>query len=247
MPTFLVLHLDAPLLSFGAPAVDKHGVIQRMPALSMVTGLVANALGYDHAEAEKTTRMQERLRFGARCDLPGERLVDYHTVFLGHPYLEKGWTTRGRVDGRGGASSDETHERYRHYFADAAYTLAVTLEPADEAPTLDELEQALREPERPLFLGRKCCLPSTPVLAGRIEAGSIREALEKAPLPPERARWMESRTLTAWWPAGSALEGDDEASRIVPVTDERDWVNQIHGGRRFWREGRVTVTEANHE
>ena len=30
----LLMRLDAPLMSFGAPMVDKHGVIQPWPALS---------------------------------------------------------------------------------------------------------------------------------------------------------------------------------------------------------------------
>jgi len=242
MRTYLVMRWDAPLVSFGAPAVDNHGVIQRVPALSMLAGLVANALGYDHADAETTTRLQERLCFGARCDVAGTRLTDFHTVYLGHAHLAAGWTTHGTPEGRAGANSEETHIRYRDYFVDAAYTLVVALDPADESPTLDEVERALREPERPLFIGRKCCLPSVPMAAGRVEAASIREALERAPLPPERARTLKEGPFDAWWPAANALEGDDETSRLVPVTDERDWVNQIHGGRRFWREGLVEVT-----
>ena len=41
----LLLRLDAPLMSFGAPMVDSNGVIQEFPALSMLTGLLGNALG----------------------------------------------------------------------------------------------------------------------------------------------------------------------------------------------------------
>ena len=36
----LLLRLDAPLVSFGGPMVDHRGVVQRMPALSMITGLL---------------------------------------------------------------------------------------------------------------------------------------------------------------------------------------------------------------
>ncbi|EQD38829.1 CRISPR-associated protein, Cas5e-type, partial [mine drainage metagenome] len=39
----LLIRLEAPLMSFGATAVDARGVIQRWPAASLLTGLCANA------------------------------------------------------------------------------------------------------------------------------------------------------------------------------------------------------------
>lgn len=66
------------------------------------------------------------------------------------------WTTRGsKEDRRGGEGSSGTHIRYRHYHADRVQIVALTLVPSDPAPTLDDLENALKHPARPLFLGRK--------------------------------------------------------------------------------------------
>ena len=42
---WLVLHLEAPLLAFGGVAIDQIGIIRDFPAASMLTGLLANALG----------------------------------------------------------------------------------------------------------------------------------------------------------------------------------------------------------
>lgn len=121
MHDILLLRFDAPLMSFGAPAVDNRRVIQEMPALSQVVGLLGNALGYDHADGDALSRLQTRLRLGSRADRPGEALVDYQTVDLGQDFLsEPGWTTRGKPEVRGGGFSKGTHIRYRHFWADAA-------------------------------------------------------------------------------------------------------------------------------
>jgi CRISPR system Cascade subunit CasD len=44
------MRLEAPLMAFGGEAIDNYGVIRDFPALSMVTGLLANALGYRREE-----------------------------------------------------------------------------------------------------------------------------------------------------------------------------------------------------
>jgi CRISPR system Cascade subunit CasD len=235
----LLLRLDAPLMSFGGPVVDNHGVIQDLPCLSTLVGLLANALGWEHGDAERLQRLQARLRFGVRRDRQGSRLADFQTVDLGQPFLAAGWTTRGAPEGRdGGDAKVGTHIRYRDYLADAVYTVALALEPADETPSLTDLEAALAEPERPLFIGRKCCLPAAPLLLGRIEAESVRAALGRAE-PLAKARRDEG-PVAAWWPEE---EAGGAASRVVAVTDERDWRNQIHVGRRLVRHGLVEIEE----
>lgn len=240
----LLLRLDAPLVSFGAPAIDQHGVVQAFPALSMLTGLCANALGWDHRDFEALDGLQERIRYAARCDRQGEALVDYHTVDLGQEWMiaeKAGWTTRNRIAHRGGGSSEGTHIRFRHYRADSLHTVALTLE-GEGRPTLDELTDALRQPTRPLFIGRKCCLPAAPILLGVVDGASLVAALAAAPRSPR----SEAGPMQAWWWEGDGATGANGESRIVPVTDERDWANQVHVGRRLMREGRVNPPEADH-
>lgn len=240
----LLLRFDAPLVSFGGVVVDRHGVSFEFPARSLLTGLLANALGLDHRQAELLERLQRRLRHAARCDLPGEAIVDYQTVDLGQSFMLEGWTTRGAPESReGGTASKGTHFRYRHYLADAVYTLALTLEPAAESPTLDDCARALEEPERPLFLGRKCCLPAAPLLLGRRQAASLRAALESE---PRSRRDLSKEPLRAWWPAEEEPPDPGQA-RQLPVCDERDWHNQVHVGRRFQWEGRLEVPEVAHD
>ncbi len=240
MAEILLLRLEGPLMSFGGPLVDQQGVTQRYPALSMLTGLLANALGYDHSEPEKTQKLQQRIRYAVRADLPGDALRDYQTVYLGQDHLvDTGWTTRGTVDERGkGEATSGTHIRYRDYWADASFTVSLMVEPGD--PSLDQIASAVQSPARPLFLGRKPCLPSVPVHLVRVEAPGVLAALRDA---PRSRRAKSGEEVPAWWPDEEPLpEGVARPVRL-PVTDSRDWRNQIHVGRRVICEGVLRLPE----
>ncbi|MFB6351788.1 MAG: type I-E CRISPR-associated protein Cas5/CasD, partial [Bradymonadaceae bacterium] len=132
--------------------------------------------------------------------------------------------------------------RERDYWVDSAHTVAVTLDASSRGPTIDDLANAIREPERPLFIGRKTCLPATRMYRGRIEADTLSGALQRAPLPD---RADDGPDYRAWWPCEPG--GDPEADMAKPVTDRRDWENQIHVGERWIAEGTITVepTEVN--
>jgi CRISPR system Cascade subunit CasD len=238
----LVLQFDAPLVSFGAPSVDQHGVVQAFPALSMLTGLIANALGWEHRHFAELDRLQDRLRYAVRTDRRGEALIDYQTVDLGAEWMESeraGWTTRGRIAERKGASGDTTHQRYRHYRADSLHTVALTLV-GEEPPSVETVAEAFRQPARPLFIGRKCCLPAAPLLVDVVERESL---LTELALRPRMAR-ADHGHLPVWWWQGDEGAAVVNESRVVAVTDERDWRNRVHVGRRLLSEGMVDPPEA---
>ena len=245
----LLLRFDAPLMSFGAPIVDNQGEIQPYPALSMMTGLLGNALGVDHSEFDRLERLQERLRYGSRQDRRGRQIQDYQTVDLSKPYMDddRAWTTYGHRESRaGGSASGGTHICYRDYWADAVHTVAATLDPPDELPTLNDLESAVKHPARPLFLGRKPCLPADSLFAGRMQVDTLPDALVQAPLH-ERA--ADGPTYPAWWPTHPDAKSPSDESPLdedlrEPVTDRRDWQNQIHVGERWIVNGTVTPNTA---
>lgn len=236
----LALRFSAPLMSFGGVLVDEHGVTRQFPAQSMIAGLVANALGYDHRDSNRLQELQTRIGFAARRDRTGDHLIDFQTVLLGQDFLLEGWTTRRTPERRkGGTASKGTHIRKRHYLADAAYTIALTLDPADADPDLDAIEEALRKPERPLFLGRKPCLPSGPLLWKRLTADSLAGALRSLPT------WAAEtpNEVLAWWPHAEGQAVNGEKARVLYLTDERDWKNQIHVGRRRIVETLIEIDE----
>jgi len=221
---YLILVLEAPLIAFGRESVDARGPVSDFPAASMLTGLLANALGWRREQREQHARLQARLHFGARLDRPGTRLTDFQTAQIGKN--DKGWTTRGRPDGRDGGSNsyNSPHLRYREYDADKRVTIALRLQDPMEAPTLDHLVAALDAPARPLFLGRKPCLPSTPLMGGLVEAEGLLQALAGAPLPEDAAR-----PLRVMLPLSETAERQDERRW---VTDARDWISGVHAGGR---------------
>ena len=219
---FLILVLEGPLQSFGAEAVDARGVVSEFPGASLLTGLLANALGWRRTDRDRLDRLQARLRFAARLDRAGERLTDFQTVQLGAG--DRGWTTRGAPEGRAGGAKTyaSPYIRRRDYDADKRVTVALSLDPADEAPQLDELAEALRSPARPLFLGRKPCLPARPIFEALLEADDLPEALAGGAAPDADA---ETRTLL---PIAFRREHDE---RIL-VSDLRNWRSGVHGGQR---------------
>lgn len=221
----LLLRLDAPLMSFGGVSVDQINPVERFPGRSLITGLLGSALGWSHSDRDALDSLQTRLRLAARWDVNPTRIIDYHTVDLGHPFLSgTGWTTRGYREGRGGGEAKSTtHQRYRHYWANGCATVAVGLQGTGD-PTIKQLEGALRAPARPLFIGRKTCLPSGPLLIGLREAASLRAALAEEPLAQHSTRRSPSR-IEACWPVG---EGPGEEVR--EVYDQRDWRNNLHAG-----------------
>jgi CRISPR system Cascade subunit CasD len=202
--------------------------------------MIGNALGWDHSEGERLNRLQDRLRYAARLDRPGTLIVDYQTVDLGQPHMtETGWTTWGRPERRGGLSGDKTHIRYRHYRAGAIVTAVVTLQPEDDDPPLGAVEASLRAPERPLYIGRKSCIPASPIYRGSTEGPSLLAMLRQVPPPPE----VKEIRMFAQWPA------DDESvpeSREILIVEHRDWINQIHAGESKVRQGIIDLAETGH-
>jgi CRISPR system Cascade subunit CasD len=234
----LLLRLDAPLMSFGGVMVDHNGPTDRFPGVSLLAGLLGNALGLRHRDADALQALQARIEFAARWDVAPRPLRDYHTVDLGQPKMRApGWTTRGAPEHRAGgaAAAFGTHQRYRHYWANGILTVALTLL-GEDLPTVNDLADALRAPARPLFLGRKTCLPATPLLLAQSEAPDVLTALRAAPRARRSVDPDPPPTMEACWPVHLGAFG---TSREVAVYDRRDWHNQVHAGRRLRMEGLI--------
>lgn len=234
------MRFDAPLMSFGGVMVDNIGPSDRFPGQSMVAGLLGNALGYSHADSMRLEALQARLEIAARWDVPPVPIVDYQTVELGQPKMRRpGWTTRGVAEHRegGAAAAFGIHQRYRHYLANGVLTLVVALDGLPE-PSLDSIQHALRRPARPLYIGRKTCLPAAPVLLGVLESRDILAALRSVP-PSPRAPATTPLEMEACWPVSL---GEVARSTRVTVYCRRDWRNQVHTGATDRYEGLIEVT-----
>ena len=228
----LVLRLRGPMMSFGMPAIDKHRPTADHPGRAQMTGLLANALGWERTEFLRLAQLQAGLRVASRADRGGTPLEDLQTVDFGQPRLNgTGWTTRGEVQTRSGSAENQvgTYLRYRHYLADAAYTVLVTVTP-EAGTTLDALEQALRRPERPLFLGRSVCPPSMPLfdpVMPQVEGRSWVTCFDSLPLFDDH-----DEVVRFWLPVD---ESDPEFAgcsddSMIRSWDLADWAGQAHRG-----------------
>lgn len=228
---WLLLRFKAPLASFGDITIDSQGKTRSFPAKSMLVGLFANALGWTRSMSLEHQSLQDRIEFGAMYEENNEahRLTDYQTAKLEKD--DKSWSTRGMPVGRfGGAKTYEgSHQRWRDYLTDINQVCVVRLNPENHCPTMEDLASALEFPARPLFLGRKSCLPSTPIFCGWIEAQNITDALIST---------IDSDGTKFWatWPASESTEN---AEQIRTISDERNWVTGLHGGSRRICEGRL--------
>jgi CRISPR system Cascade subunit CasD len=231
---WLILSLEGPLVAFGGVTIDHVGVTRDFPAASMLTGLIGNALGWERTDSAAHQALQDRLVFAARRERESDLgvLTDVQNAKL--EKNERGWTTWGRPEGRAGASYDAPHRRRRDYHTDASVTAALRLEPDQGPPDLDAIAAALDRPARPLFIGRKPCLPSSRILQGEATARTGFEALQGLPAgrdaPP---------ILRAIWPLGEGPTEGDAVTCIVDLPDLRNWKTGLHGGSRRIVEGLI--------
>jgi CRISPR system Cascade subunit CasD len=239
MAHHLILRLDAPLMSFGDVAVDNYGVTDIWPAASLLTGLIANALGYQRTDGASLDELQARLDFACRLDRPGDALRDFQTAALNKD--DQGWTTRGAPEGRAGGAGTYLgkHIRHRDFIADAVVVVALMLKRSVDPPTLADVAAALTRPARPLFIGRKPCIPSRPIYSGEMVEAA--DALAAVQLAARDAFADAQRNRLVTW------RGTSDAAplhvRTRTVHGQRNWRAGLHGGEQIWREGEITLPE----
>lgn len=221
---WLHLRLSAPLMAFGSVSIDHVGPTRDVPAASALTGLFANALGWRRQDGPAHQALQDRLIFGALIARQGRLLTDSQNVMLDGK--EKGWTTRGQPEGRAGGTYSAPHRRRRDYLADHDCHVVLHLIEG-EGPDLEQLATALDRPVRPLFIGRKPCLPSARLFEGWVEGDTAKAALVALGIPGR-----------AFWPP----EHDEmplDGTTVIGVADLRNWVSGLHGGSRALVEGHL--------
>ena len=136
--TVLGLTLAAPLQSWGSASRFSTRATDDAPTKSGIVGLLAAARGL-----RRTDPLEELLglRFGVRLDQPGELLRDFQTA--------------RSLDGR-----ESMPLSYRFFRADARYLVGLEGDPE----LVDLLAGALVRPVFPLYLGRRSCPPSEPLV-----------------------------------------------------------------------------------
>lgn len=175
MPT-LLLRLQGPLQSWGTTSRFDERDTQLEPSKSGVLGLVCAALGRDRYEPVDDLAA---LIMGVRVDREGVVLRDYQTA-------------TGILNAAGKVDMNRTVVSPRYYLSDAAFLVGLE----GEATLLVSIHQALRHPHWSLSLGRKGCLPSSPVyLPDGLHESDLLTALRNYPELSKGAGRQERRLL----------------------------------------------------
>lgn len=183
MPNTLFLRLEGPLQSWGERG--QWGVRDSAPepTKSAVVGLLGCALGW--REDSDLRALSDSFRMAVRCDRPGVRLTDYHTV--GGGYETPQLLTAALKLARTPAGQPHTELTWRDYLCDASFLVALQA----HGDLIAQLSAAVRDPLWPIFLGRKACIPSLPPYESEEEYPTLLDALNR----PWRTDRLSGKTI----------------------------------------------------
>jgi CRISPR system Cascade subunit CasD len=139
----LLLRLSAPMQSWGVQSRFTVRDTGREPSKSGVVGLLCAALG--RARADPVDDLAA-LRMGVRVDQEGSVAYDFQTAM--------------DIFKAGGGGTKPTETSRRYYLADARFLVGLE---GNDLDLLSTLHDALRDPQWPLYLGRKAFVPGEPV------------------------------------------------------------------------------------
>lgn len=170
----LLLRLEGPLQSWGVRSRWSRRDSGPEPTKSAIIGMLGCAAGIlrpDWHSGEEPDRRLEGwdrdLLYGVRIDRPGVIETDYHTVegqmWQADGKLKTAASPSGAPYDKGIREPPRTEETWRDYIHDAAFLVALK-QKDDGRELLDKIAGQLQHPKWPLFLGRKACVPSRPVL-----------------------------------------------------------------------------------
>lgn len=145
----LLLRLAAPMQAWGDSSRFTRRETRPEPTKSGVLGLLAAAQGRRRTDPVEDLAA---LRFGVRVDQPGRILRDFQTAIR---------ISDGAV----------MPLSYRYYLSDAVFVAGVE----GDGELLAGLDEAVRAPVFPLYLGRRSCPP-----AGHLSLGVVDADLESA-------------------------------------------------------------------
>jgi len=164
----LALYFDAPLQSWGHQSRFDRRTTLPYPTRSGVLGLLCAALGIDRHDTAGLARLAG-LRLTVVALRQHGRLVDYQTV--GGGYNEK--RDHQHISRRATGDVGDTVQTRREYLEDARHGAVVSGPHALVA----ELSAALANPRWGVWLGRKACIPASPVSQGVFDSET--EALSR--------------------------------------------------------------------
>ncbi|MBQ8977188.1 MAG: type I-E CRISPR-associated protein Cas5/CasD [Succinivibrionaceae bacterium] len=178
---YLLMWLEGPLQSWGDRSRYSRRETQLFPTKSGVYGLILCALGLSGAQTEILAVMSDfRLDvFGykkLKSDFSENSIMrDFHMIGSGYDNSDL-WekylipkTQQGKAAVGGGSKIT-----YRYYLQNMAFACILEIPSNFDV----DIASALETPKWPLFLGRKCCVPSDIIYRGTFD--EYLDAVDKA-------------------------------------------------------------------
>lgn len=198
------MRIAGPMQAWGASSRFTRRTTRSEPTKSGIIGLLAAASG-----RRRTDPIEDlvNMRFAVRTDQPGRLLRDFQT-------------TRS-LDGQHAFPLST-----RYYLEDAVFVAAME----GDTGLVEGLAHALSSPGFPLYLGRRSCPPSRPVLIGIDPDRALLDAL--AAVPWQATDWWRRRTrsetvlLEVTSDTTEAREAEAELVQDVPLSfdpERRDY------------------------
>lgn len=154
-PPLLILRLEGPMQSWGLRGKWVVRDTGDVPTKSGIVGMIGCALGYRRNDPRLVNEIENNIKIGVRIENPGTRVKDFHTVraFFRAADGSKRHDPRDK-------SKPYTEVTSRTYLQDASFLVIV------ESPEalLRKIYWALKDPQWPVYLGRKSCPPTRPVV-----------------------------------------------------------------------------------
>lgn len=166
----LLIRIEGPLQSWGERSKWDYRDTSDFPTKSGIVGMIACAMGLERTDI-RIGELCEQLRMAVRADRKGEIFTDFHTV-TAEKLLRADGTKR---------SNGNTVISHRSYLQDASFLVALE----GRESIIEACSQALQHPQWTMYLGRKSCVPSVPVVGTVIDSDRGLEAV------------METQPLTA--------------------------------------------------
>lgn len=193
--TVLLMRLAAPLQSWGVASRFARRETQQYPSKSGILGLIAAARG--HRRTDPIEESLQGLAFGVRIDQPGRLVRDFQVAL----------------------SIDKKQQfplSQRYYLADAVFLAAVQ----GERQLIEGIADALRKPEFPLYLGRRSCPVTEPLIVGAPVESTLQGALRDA-------EWQASKWYKKSQPARIRLPIYRDLQPDDPVEQLRERVRDV--------------------
>ncbi len=208
---FLALYFDAPLQSWGCGSRFDRRTTLSHPTRSGVLGMLCAALGIDRNDTAGLARLAP-LRIAVVTLRRRGRMEDYHTVGGGYDAKRDRLCICRTAAGKVGT----TVQTWREYLEDDRHGAVA----GATRPLIEEIAAALANPRWGVWLGRKACIPASPVLQGVFDAEE--QALAKL---RRIAGTPDTGRITVIRDAASFAEGDDTLMDVP--------LDFSHDARRF--------------